>query len=77
MTDPRTIPSWRESYMDADERAYVAHLVSHENLESGADVQRQPEDSDMVSGLFDLLEIREMEVKKIRKLIAAVRLENK
>lgn len=73
MMDPRrSIDSYPERWWDADERAYVTHLQTHEGEHT--DPQRKEGDSPTVQGLFDLLEARERECTTIRELISATRL---
>lgn len=71
MTDPRTIEGYSPAFYDADERAYVTHLETHEGELS--DPQRSAYDSPALVTLFELLEARQKEVETIKELIASRR----
>lgn len=62
MTDPRTMPGW-SAHMDADEKAFLAHLKAHETVERSAN------DSPAVSALFDMVDNAEATIEKARSLI--------
>lgn len=64
MTDPREIRGWHPSLWDQDERAYVAHLETHEGPAP------LPGDSPIVLSIIALRKARLAEVERLTALIA-------
>jgi hypothetical protein len=68
MPDPRPYGLRGE---DADTRAYALHLRAHEEVAECPD--RLPGDPETITALFDLIDARFAEIRKMRQLITALR----
>jgi len=75
MPDPRQSfgDKWKVAtgdYTDADERAYVRHLIEHE---PGAVAVRLPGDSDQITQMFNFIDNCEKQIAVLHKLITTIR----
>lgn len=74
MRDMRTVPGYPEKFWDDDERAYIRHLVEHENL--GVIPRPDESDSEAVKALFGVVETAEKIASSARELIVGLRLKD-
>jgi hypothetical protein len=72
MPDPRQFTGYAKRFWDADERAYVAHLETHEA--EGLVPKPLPDDTDEIKTLFRMIGLAEETIRVSRELIRAKRL---
>lgn len=85
MKDPRKIPGWdwkkkSRNWSDADERAYVQHLIDHETPapERAMDpVEAQPDDSAAARALIDTIKTTQATLATCHELLATLRLRDR
>jgi hypothetical protein len=71
MPDPRQFKELHRRNWSPDEKRYADHLTEHEQAQDCPD--RLPGDPEVIVSLFDLIDSRFAEVRKMRLLILALR----
>lgn len=71
MTDPRKIDGYKRYMGDADERGYWDHLDLHDL--NASNPEPHPEDTAVITSLFEMVAAHQKFIENIMLLIAAIR----